>query len=250
MQLGVVRALDFSDLLDIPAALATGRRASGRRVGILTSTGGAGTLVADSCGLAELDVALPDAATAHRLATLLDGDQASASPQPGRRHPRRIAARAVPLRTLRTARQPRLRRGGGRRRVLRHRPADPGGRRRRRMPSPQRQAHRGLRQPPRPRGRPPAQRQGHRRADDAGELRHRPGRARPAQSATDRCETRFAGSSNRTAGPARVALRPAERGREPSRLRTVRRAERARDRRGRPGTGPGRGGGSWAAPSS
>ena len=44
-QVGVIRAQTFGDLLDIPAALATGRVLRGKRVAILTSTGGAGTLV-------------------------------------------------------------------------------------------------------------------------------------------------------------------------------------------------------------
>src|SRR5256885_16503971 len=42
-QVGVIRAQSFADLLDVPAALATGRRLRGRRIAILTSTGGAGT---------------------------------------------------------------------------------------------------------------------------------------------------------------------------------------------------------------
>src|SRR3546814_7320466 len=46
-QCGVFRAQTFADLLDIPAALCTGRRLAGKRIAILTSTGGAGTLVAD-----------------------------------------------------------------------------------------------------------------------------------------------------------------------------------------------------------
>ena len=62
-QLGVIRAETFADLLDIPGALACGRRAAGRRVAILTSTGGAGTLVADACGLAGFEAPPPDAAT-------------------------------------------------------------------------------------------------------------------------------------------------------------------------------------------
>ena len=44
-QTGVIRAQTFGDLLDIPVALATGRKLRGNRVAILTSTGGAGTLV-------------------------------------------------------------------------------------------------------------------------------------------------------------------------------------------------------------
>ncbi|MDM9558187.1 acetate--CoA ligase family protein [Bordetella petrii] len=81
-QCGVIRAQTFADLLDIPAALATGRRLAGRRIAILTSTGGAGTLVADSCGLAGLDTPAPDGATAARLDALESGGDAVLSRNP------------------------------------------------------------------------------------------------------------------------------------------------------------------------
>jgi acyl-CoA synthetase (NDP forming) len=73
---GVLRAGAFADLLDIPAALASGRRLRGRRVAILTSTGGAGTLVADSLGMAGFEAPAPDAATAAALRALQRNDQA------------------------------------------------------------------------------------------------------------------------------------------------------------------------------
>jgi acyl-CoA synthetase (NDP forming) len=69
-QVGAVRAATFSDLLDIPMALAARRAPGGRRVAIVTSTGGAATLVADACGLAGLDLPPPDPATAERLVGL------------------------------------------------------------------------------------------------------------------------------------------------------------------------------------
>ncbi len=78
-QLGVIRAERFSDLLDIPAALASGRRAAGRRVAVLTSTGGAGALLADSFGLAGFELPPPDAATATRISALT-GEAAAANP--------------------------------------------------------------------------------------------------------------------------------------------------------------------------
>ena len=53
-QIGVIRAQTFGDLLDIPAALATGRKLRGKRVAILTSTGGAGTLVSRQPGRVRL----------------------------------------------------------------------------------------------------------------------------------------------------------------------------------------------------
>jgi acetate---CoA ligase (ADP-forming) len=71
---GVIRAQTFADLLDIPATLATGRRLAGRRVAILTSTGGAGTLVSDALGVAGFQAPPPDAATAARLRSLQKAD--------------------------------------------------------------------------------------------------------------------------------------------------------------------------------
>ncbi|MGF6347538.1 acetate--CoA ligase family protein [Variovorax sp. W2I14] len=75
-EVGIVRAQTFSDLLDLPAALVTGRRLAGRRVAVLTSTGGAGTLVADSLGTAGFETPAPDEATAAALRALQSGDHA------------------------------------------------------------------------------------------------------------------------------------------------------------------------------
>ncbi|MEF7612516.1 acetate--CoA ligase family protein [Aquincola sp. MAHUQ-54] len=75
-QVGVIRAASFADLLDIPAALATGRRLHGRRVAVLTSTGGAGTLVSDDLGVAGFDTPAPDEATAAALRALQTGSEA------------------------------------------------------------------------------------------------------------------------------------------------------------------------------
>ena len=81
-QLGVIRAKGFEDLLDIPAALAAGRKPRGRRVAILTSTGGAGTIVSDCLGLAGFETPAPDAATATELRALQSGDHASMDRNP------------------------------------------------------------------------------------------------------------------------------------------------------------------------
>lgn len=81
-QCGVIRAQTFEDLLDIPAALATGRKLRGRRVAILTSTGGAGTLVSDSLGVAGFETPAPDAATAAALRALQTGDHAALDRNP------------------------------------------------------------------------------------------------------------------------------------------------------------------------
>jgi acetate---CoA ligase (ADP-forming) len=75
-QTGVIRANTFADLLDIPNALSAGRRLAGKRVAILTSTGGAGTLVADSLGVAGFETPAPEDATAARLRALQTGDHA------------------------------------------------------------------------------------------------------------------------------------------------------------------------------
>jgi acyl-CoA synthetase (NDP forming) len=75
-QVGVIRAQTFTDLLDIPAALATGRTLRGNRVAILTSTGGAGTLVSDDLGMANFETPAPDAGTAQALRALQSGDHA------------------------------------------------------------------------------------------------------------------------------------------------------------------------------
>lgn len=79
---GIIRAQTFSDLLDIPAALASERKLGGRRVAILTSTGGAGTLVADCLGVAGFELSVPDAVTGEALRALQNGDQAALDRNP------------------------------------------------------------------------------------------------------------------------------------------------------------------------
>jgi acyl-CoA synthetase (NDP forming) len=69
-QVGVGRAQTFADLLEIPAALVQKRRLRGPRVAIVSSTGGAATLVADSIGAGGFDVPVPDLATAKKLQAL------------------------------------------------------------------------------------------------------------------------------------------------------------------------------------
>jgi acyl-CoA synthetase (NDP forming) len=69
-RLGVIRAKTFEDLLDILAALAAGRKLTAKRVTILTSTGGAGTIVSDSLGVAGFETPAPDAETAAQLRSL------------------------------------------------------------------------------------------------------------------------------------------------------------------------------------
>src|SRR5690606_23237003 len=75
-QVGIIRAQTFTDLLDISAALATRRKLLGKRVAILTSTGGAGTLVSDDLGLGGFETPAPDADTAAALRALQTGSEA------------------------------------------------------------------------------------------------------------------------------------------------------------------------------
>src|SRR5262245_42697241 len=62
---GVIEASDFDEMIDIAAAFLTvgGRLPAGNRIGISTSSGGGGALVADACVAAGLDVPELDAAT-------------------------------------------------------------------------------------------------------------------------------------------------------------------------------------------
>lgn len=68
--LHVIRAQTFNDLLDIPLALSTHRLLHGNRIAVLTTTGGAGTLIADSLGVCDFETPQPDAATADALQAL------------------------------------------------------------------------------------------------------------------------------------------------------------------------------------
>lgn len=81
-EVGVIRAQSFADLLDMPAALATGRQLRGKRIAILTSTGGAGTLVSDSLGVAGFETPAPDEETAEQLRALQKGDHAALDRNP------------------------------------------------------------------------------------------------------------------------------------------------------------------------
>jgi len=69
-QFGVIRAERYSDLIDIPLALATGRELKGKSVAIITSTGGSASLLADAAGMAGLETPPPDDVTAAKLKAL------------------------------------------------------------------------------------------------------------------------------------------------------------------------------------
>ena len=81
-QTGILRAQRFDELLDMPAALATARTLHGNRIAILTSTGGAGTLVSDALGVSGFETPPPDAQTAAKLRALQQGDHAALDRNP------------------------------------------------------------------------------------------------------------------------------------------------------------------------
>src|SRR6185312_12552687 len=80
-QFGVIRAERYSDLIDIPLALAAGRALKGNRLAIVTSTGGAASLLADAAGMAGFETPSPDDATAAKLKALaIDGATLDSNP--------------------------------------------------------------------------------------------------------------------------------------------------------------------------
>lgn len=73
-QYGIIRAERYSDLIDIPLALSAARPLKGNRVAIITSTGGAASLLADAAGGLGFEMPPPDEATAAKLKALaIDG---------------------------------------------------------------------------------------------------------------------------------------------------------------------------------
>jgi acyl-CoA synthetase (NDP forming) len=73
-QYGVIRAERYSDLIGIPLALSAARPLQGNRVAIITSTGGAASLLADAAGSLGFETPPPDEATAAKLKALaIDG---------------------------------------------------------------------------------------------------------------------------------------------------------------------------------
>src|SRR5262249_51828752 len=81
-QTGVVRVNTLDGLIDVSAALVRGKRLVGSRLGILTSTGGGGSLVADACGALGFQVPPPDESTRQRLGVALKGESAMAGRNP------------------------------------------------------------------------------------------------------------------------------------------------------------------------
>ena len=78
LQNRTIRAQTFADLVDLPVALGSQsigsqvkeRALHGKRIAILTSSGGAGTLIADNLGMLGFQTPLPDEMTAQQLRNL------------------------------------------------------------------------------------------------------------------------------------------------------------------------------------
>ncbi|MGH2519895.1 MAG: acetate--CoA ligase family protein, partial [Chloroflexota bacterium] len=81
-QLGVVRVEAFGELLDVSSALAAGRPMRGNRLGVLTSTGGAGVLLADAAGAHGIEAPPLDAALTRDMRALLTDEGAVAGRNP------------------------------------------------------------------------------------------------------------------------------------------------------------------------
>jgi acyl-CoA synthetase (NDP forming) len=70
-QTGIIRAQYYTDLLEVPMLFVSAAPLKGKRLGILTTTGGAGGLIADVCGNAGFKTPAPDKTTAATLEKLL-----------------------------------------------------------------------------------------------------------------------------------------------------------------------------------
>lgn len=71
---GIIRVPRYSDLIDVPLGLSMRRAMKGRRLAVLTTTGGVGGLVADVCAGLGFDVPPPGEATTARLRGVLDSE--------------------------------------------------------------------------------------------------------------------------------------------------------------------------------
>ncbi len=68
---GIARVTDIDDLLDAGAMFASGARMSGRRIGIVTTSGGSGILATDAIEAAGLDLAVLEATTVAALEAIV-----------------------------------------------------------------------------------------------------------------------------------------------------------------------------------
>ncbi|CCG04431.1 acetate--CoA ligase family protein [Blastococcus saxobsidens] len=77
---GVVLVHDIDELLSVAAVLSTGKRSEGRRVAVVTTSGGAGSLAADQCEDLGLEMPELSADTQDRLRPLIPAFGALANP--------------------------------------------------------------------------------------------------------------------------------------------------------------------------
>jgi acyl-CoA synthetase (NDP forming) len=77
---GVVLVQDIDELLSVAALLATGKRSEGRRVAVVTTSGGAGSLAADQCEDLGLEMPELSAGTQDRLRPLIPAFGALGNP--------------------------------------------------------------------------------------------------------------------------------------------------------------------------
>lgn len=68
---GIARVTDIDDLLDAGAVFATGARMEGRRIGIVTTSGGSGILASDAIEAAGLELAALEPATVDALTSIV-----------------------------------------------------------------------------------------------------------------------------------------------------------------------------------
>ena len=82
LQVGAIRVGALGDLIDVSAALVSGKTLGGSHLAVLTSTGGGGALIADACGVHGFSTPAPDQATVARLRAALVGEGAAADRNP------------------------------------------------------------------------------------------------------------------------------------------------------------------------
>lgn len=79
-QLGIIRVEDVEDLLDLAAAYNQPKRSAGRRIGVLTTSGGAGILAADALTAAGLEVPVLTGRTRQEVQAIIPPFGAAGNP--------------------------------------------------------------------------------------------------------------------------------------------------------------------------
>jgi len=79
-ELGIIRVDDVDDLLDVAAYFCLGRLPAGKRVAILTTSGGAGAWLADACAVQGLELPVPDPDLQAEIASFIPSYGSVANP--------------------------------------------------------------------------------------------------------------------------------------------------------------------------